>query len=310
MTIPTFELKYFSHCIHTHSEYLDPEKVQQRYCSLQLDILPDPFSHLIISKIKEALQQKAPLSIIRIGDGEANILSFSAYPSTPNLNEYAFKKICAMQQDTFRLNKAMMICLQELLFSSLVQADIIGVIGLWRAGSPTTKDLETLFLNDHRGISGHWRAIDFILKLASQGIFKDKTLASAHLYFSLLKHLPELLSIATTVIIISNRNTIIDKLTTSYPKLNISFIQIGTTDKTQLSDTPDFLESVHKQLPDNMQGTLCLIGAGIWAEIYCSWVKQRGGIGVDIGSGFDLLDGKITRPVHKKLEIDLNETSL
>jgi hypothetical protein len=310
MTIPEFELKYFLDCIHTHPEYLDPTKVQKSYCSLQLDILPDPFSHLIISKIRKNLQQRKPLSVIRIGDGEANILSFSHYFLTPNLNQYAFKKICAMQQDTFKLTKTTMICLQELLFSSLLQADIIGVIGLWRAGSPTTKDLETLFINDHRGISGHWRAIDFMLKLAYQGTFKDKILASAHLYFSILKYLPELLSITTTVIIISNRGAIVDKLTKNHPKLNISFIEIGKTDKTQLSDSPDFLELVYKQLPDNMQGTLCLIGAGIWAEIYCSWVKQRGGVGVDIGSGFDLLDGEITRPVHEKLEIDLNETSL
>lgn len=310
MTIPQSELKYFLDCIHAHPEYLDPTEVQECYGALQFDVLPDPFGYSIICKIKTALKQRKALSVIRIGDGEANILSFSAYSATPNLNEYAFKKICAMQQDTFRLNKGTMICLQEMLFSALVQADIIGIIGLWRAGCPTVKDLKTMFLNDYRGISGHWRAIDFMLKLASQGIFQNKTLASAHLYFSILKYLPELLLVAKKVIIISNRDAIMDKLTAKYPKLSISFIQIGKVDKSQLSDSPDFLVTAQRQLPDNLQGTLCLIGAGIWAEIYCSWVKQRGGVGIDIGSGFDLLDGEITRPVHKKLEIDLNETSL
>jgi hypothetical protein len=33
-------------------------------------------------------------------------------------------------------------------------------------------------------------------------------------------------------------------------------------------------------------------------------VKKSGGVAVDIGSGFDLLSGMVSRPVHKK--IDLN----
>ena len=310
MNLPPIELKQILCSIHSHPEYLAPLQLQNSYHSLGLNIIADPFSHDIIDRIKIALKKKIPLSVIRIGDGEANILSFNAYPKTPNLNQYVFKKICSMQQDTFNLNTSTMLCLQEMMFSALLQADIIGIIGLWRAGNPTIESLEKMFKNDYRGISGHWRAIDFMLKLAHQNTFHNKILASAHLYFSILKYLPELLSCASEIIIISNRKNILVKLKNKYPKSNFSLIHIGQTNKSQLSNTPDFLEAVQKKLPNNMQGILCLVGAGIWAEIYCSWIKQRGGIAIDIGSGFDLLDGEITRPVHKKIEINLNETSL
>ena len=310
MSIPQAELNHILQSIGSHPEYLNPKKIQTSYHNLGLEIISSPFSYSIIDKIKIALKNKTPFSVIRIGDGEANIVSFSAYPKTPYLNHYVFKKICAMQQDTFKLNHATMICLEEMLFSALLQADIIGVIGLWRAGTPTVNNLKKMFLTDYRGISGHWRAIDFILKVASKKIFTNKILASAHLYFSILKYLPEILKNSKKVILISNRSNILDKLIAQYPQIDFLLIEVGTTNKNKLSNTPDFLEIVHNKLPNNLQGILCLVGAGIWAEIYCSWIKQRGGIGIDIGSGFDLLDGKITRPVHKKLEISLNETSL
>ena len=61
-------------------------------------------------------------------------------------------------------------------------------------------------------------------------------------------------------------------------------------------------------MPNDLRGCLCLIGAGPWAEIYCTWVKQRGGVAIDLGSGFDLLEGKVTRVMHKEiLETELQQ---
>jgi hypothetical protein len=47
------------------------------------------------------------------------------------------------------------------------------------------------------------------------------------------------------------------------------------------------------------------VGAGPWAKIYCGWIKRRGGVAVDLGSGFDLLEGKLTRSIHKELPQEL-----
>ena len=87
-----------------------------------------------------------------------------------------------------------------------------------------------------------------------------------------------------------------------YPDSKFQHIATGHSGGAGPADglaAPEFLHDVENQLPEDLQGCLCLVGAGIWSEIYCTWIRQRGGVGVDIGSGFDLLAGKVTRPVHR-----------
>lgn len=145
-----------------------------------------------------------------------------------------------------------------------------------------------------------------MLKLANKKYFDTKIIASAHLYFSVLKHLNSLLILARKIMIISNRKNIIENLQAKHPELCFDYIEIGinNADSNTLPDKPLFLNKVFLALPENMSGYLCLIGAGIWAEIYCTWVKQRGGVAIDIGSACDLLDGQITRPIHKMIDVE------
>jgi hypothetical protein len=41
-----------------------------------------------------------------------------------------------------------------------------------------------------------------------------------------------------------------------------------------------------------------LVGAGIFGKKYCAVAKQHGAVALDLGSAFDILAGKRTRPVH------------
>ena len=200
MSIPQKEIDIVLSSIHKHPEYLNTAFVHKAYSTFKLNISPDPFSKDIINIAINALRHKIALSIIRIGDGEANILTYTKYPDTPELNQIAYKQIIAMQQDSFLVNKYWMLYLQEMMMGAILQADIIGVIGLWRPRKPTTHTIAEAFIKDHRGISGHWRAIDYLLKLASQDYLKQKTIASAHLYFSVLENLSDLVRSA-------NKNT-------------------------------------------------------------------------------------------------------
>ena len=80
---------------------------------------------------------------------------------------------------------------------------------------------------------------------------------------------------------------------------NVAFelIPVGSLRPAQPSsqDTDrelSFLGSTFRQIPGNMAGTLCLVGAGMWAELYWTWIRRRGGVAVDIGSGMVLLAGQ------------------
>ena len=140
-----------------------------------------------------------------------------------------------------------------------------------------------------------------MLNLANKGIFRNALIASAHLYFSVVQNLSEIMLCANKVFIFSDRKSVADKLIKKYQNSSIEYIQVGKQTDLPLGEKPGFLVTVNSMLPQDMTGTLSLIGAGPWAEIYITWIKQKGGVAVDIGSGFDLLDGQVTRPIHRSM---------
>lgn len=93
-------------------------------------------------------------------------------------------------------------------------------------------------------------------------------------------------------------------MTRKYPESEFEHVAVGKSRDPGHPDAaiaPEFLLEVENALSRDLRGCLCLVGAGVWAEIYCTWIKRNGGVGVDIGSGFDLLAGKATRPIHQSV---------
>lgn len=58
---------------------------------------------------------------------------------------------------------------------------------------------------------------------------------------------------------------------------------------------PKRFGEMRKILAHPLKGKLVLVGAGLLGKIYCSWVKQAGGVAVDIGSIFDGWAGVVSR---------------
>jgi len=305
--IPATELHFLARCIRESSHLLDTAEVARLYASLGLTVLPDPFDAQIADRIIDALRAKSPLSVVRIGDGETNLLSFGAYAATPNLDRYAVSELMGTQQDRFEPDETWMLVLREVMLSCVVQADIVGVIGLWQPNSGRVDKLLEVFASDPRGGSGYWRAIDHMLRLARQGVLEGKIVASAHLYFGVLRRLNAILHHAEQVLLLTNRTALQVALAERFPATCFNVLAVGKSQGSAApppTSSPDFLVAVERELPRDMRGYCCLIGAGPWAEIYCGWVKQRGGVGIDIGSGFDLLDGEITRPIHRAVGLE------
>ena len=305
-TIFDQELDRISLCMVQNFGHYDPSYFAEKLIGRVGKIIENRHDVQLCFAIKVALEEGVPYSVIRIGDGEANILTYGNYPETPEYNFFAVKRIVAMQKDNFVVNKFWALTLKEYLMSAIAQADIIGVTGLDRRGALTSMQRANGAAQginkDPRGIVGHWRAVDVVLRLAEQGMFFNKTLAPAHLYFSVIENIKILMGAAQEVFIISNRISVFNKLSSIFNK-KFTFIEVGEpVDSVRIY--PRFIEEVYDALPDNMSGCLCLIGAGPWAEIYCSFVKQKGGVAVDVGSGLDLLDGEKTRPIHKQYQIE------
>lgn len=50
------------------------------------------------------------------------------------------------------------------------------------------------------------------------------------------------------------------------------------------------------------EGVPCLVGAGVIGKIYCNWFRDRGGVAFDIGAVMDLWAGKATRGPNRGLD--------
>jgi hypothetical protein len=148
--------------------------------------------------------------------------------------------------------------------------------------------------------------MDYVLRLAQHGMLQNKVIASAHLYFGLLDRLEELVSHARRILLITSKTGVLEGLRKKFPRNDFDQISLGRPRNPEVSlpDAPRFLWTIASELLKDLRGYCCLVGAGPWAEFYCSWIKQRGGVALDIGSGFDLLSGKISRPVHSAMGLD------
>ncbi len=283
--------------------------------------MPEAVSRDVQYLILDALKKKMPFSVVRIGDGEGNLLTFCEYPGDRDLDFQLAKQIIDMQAQTFRPDDVSLFAIKRLIYAAVCEADIVGVRGLasfrgmfgagGRARSPApagsdgqAQDVRKRLRGDPRGFSGYWKSIDYLARMAERGVFRDKIVASAHLYFGFIENLDLFEGAVERLILLTNREegarALIERIK---PDWSLIVEVSGATAKEE--DGPRFLYDVEQRLPMDLEGTLCLVGAGPWSEIYCSVIKSRGGVAVDIGSGFDLAEGKRTRPIHRQIGISM-----
>ena len=89
-SVPDAEIQRVADAMRAKPEYFDEQYIADRYRGFGLTVLPDPFSKDVVVPIVSALENGLPLSVVRLGDGETDILTLDAYAGTPNLDRHAF----------------------------------------------------------------------------------------------------------------------------------------------------------------------------------------------------------------------------
>jgi hypothetical protein len=305
--VPADELARFEQLIRTQPEYLDPDFVKTSYSGRCMELVDDPYAVQLVELISEAIRNKKAFSVTRWGDGEMNLLTFGLYPGFDNLDRYSVQRIVGLQRDRFRVDDTWSERLREMMNASLTGSDIAGVLGLWRPRHLGLEDFIGRFRRDHRGFGGYWRGVQHMVRLAHESVFENKVVGSAHLYLAMVKHIQDLVRDAGTVFLLNDHADTGELFRRHFRAVDFEVLRFGTIDRLRQRmhrSEPEFLWSMRRMLPSEMTGTLTLVGAGPWAEIYCHWIKERGGVAVDVGSGLDLLRGQVTRGIHKRLGLD------
>lgn len=308
---PADELEHAIAAIGADSAAHDSAAIAARYRSCGLEVLPDPNDGEVALRVARALTARAPFSVIRMNDGEMALLAFGAFPQTASLDRYCAARSVEKQADRFRVTDSGLLMLRDLMFGALAAADIVGVVGLWPEEGPERAfrfpSREVKFFEAYRAkpkaLHGDWRGRTYMPALAEAGHLDGKTIASGLLYFGILEHLDRVVDAAGSVLALTPVDAAIAALRERYPLKRIDHLAVGTPGPgSRKSPMPEFLSRYEAALPADLAGVLCLIGAGPWAELYCTWIKRRGGVAVDLGSGFDLLAGNQIREPHRKMQ--------
>jgi hypothetical protein len=247
----------------------------------------------LIGEIRGAIAARRPLSVVRLGDGEARVIGYPRYvprPLVADIWQTWFGRPDFTDDQLERVRSA--------LKRACLDADVIGV-------PHAEADIHSEF--------GRVKAL-----LPREGFIRRETrLCSAGFHLRLQREdlYPPLLSGLSQVGLIGPRD-----LTGVFPAIagvpGIIWLQVPP--EMKFSDLPDeervrlirfnhhltnrYLELMDAELPRTLErwpGLVILVGAGVLGKIYCHRIKQLGGIGIDVGSMMDVWAGLKTRDNQK-----------
>ena len=136
------------------------------------------------------------------------------------------------------------------------------------------------FKSGPRGLYGDWKGRLYMPKLARDGYLDGKVVASNHFYMAFLNSLSRLVHSAASVLLMTGHEGLLPAFQLRFPDREIALLKIGnaTDPRRGKLKVPYFLQDYHDAMPEDLTGVLCLVGGGPWSLIYCSWIRQRGGV--------------------------------
>lgn len=245
------------------------------------------------ARIRAAITARRPLSVLRLGDGEARIIGYPKYISkalVADIWHTWFGRADFTDDQVSRVRDA--------LKDACLGADAIGV-------PQAEADMQSEF--------GRVKAL-----LPREGFIERETPlchAGFHLRFHRESRYPALLEGLPRIGVIGPRDTADAlKRLTGVPEV----IWFEVPPEMKFSDLPDevrtrmiathahltrrYEELMEAELPralDHWPGLVVLVGAGVLGKIYCQRIKQLGGVGLDVGSMMDVWAGLKTRDNQK-----------
>jgi glycosyltransferase involved in cell wall biosynthesis len=275
----------------------------QSWRTARTPFFPDPSFVLtdaleLAGKILEAIDQRLPFSLIRLGDGEGNLLPYCpAYAHFADSDRSTTQRVWWGDHLPGEVENQ---ALQASLAESIRQADVVGIPDLYRICRVlgTSKSFDTA--GGAKNARGLLAILDFI-----GGLSGGQLLTSCHLHESLeywgLWDL--LLPRAGEISLITCHPELAQRLSNKHGVRIESVHLIPTEKKYSLvfnhgsggRHYPEAFELLREKLAEIRPGQVFLVAAGMLGKIYCHWIRKAGGIGLDVGSAADAWCGFHTR---------------
>ncbi|RWQ68700.1 tetratricopeptide repeat protein [Mesorhizobium sp.] len=267
------------------------------------DFFPDPSFVLnealeVATCIAEAFDELKPLSLIRLGDGEGCML-----PYRPELEVFRETDREATQQTWWGGAAQVDDALEWQLKEAIRSADVVGLPDLDRTSRGILSNSLEALGDGGRNARGLLASIDF----AAGNTSKQAVLTSCHIHQSLSFWgiwdvlLPRLGAVSLITChaklggVLAQRHGITIETVHLVPpehKYAAGFASIAGD-----AHYPHAFTRLRDRLSGQLRGRVFLISAGMLGKIYCMWIRQAGGIAIDIGSAADFWCGHDTRSV-------------
>jgi hypothetical protein len=247
--------------------------------------------------LADRMERKIPTSVVRIGDGEGHFVNHALDFGHANKTDQHY-----LQQKWWsetRLTGARGEDILRQFRKSVGLASMLGVAPYWRLMMETMKGAQ--FDRSSRGIA---KSFDAVEKLDLEG----KTLISSHFHQDLdsWQVWSKILTFAGELSWISchdlksymeDTHGVSTRKSIRIPPQHSFASMFNETRRARFSSAETLFDR-HEMICERIKpnpGELWLISAGFLGKIYCDIVRDRGGIGIDVGSVTDYWMGYQTR---------------
>jgi glycosyltransferase involved in cell wall biosynthesis/tetratricopeptide (TPR) repeat protein len=284
----------------------------QDYCSVfarlratRADFAPDPTfvaadAVKVAAAIASAVRERRAFSLVRLGDGEGNMLPYREPYEGFRPTDYA-----ATQRVWWGTANDPAGDLEPQLRAAIDNADVTGIPDLFRLSYVTSFSVLQGATGRSRNVRGLVAAFDYGARL------RKGLLTSCHIHQA-LGHwgmwdflLPQLGSVS----LVTCHEALGPALAGQYGVEVVETFLVPPEAKhaakfataTTGRHYPDVFDQLREPLGRVAEGHVVLVAAGALGKIYCNWIKCAGGIALDVGSAADHWCGYNTRPAHESL---------
>lgn len=270
----------------------------------------DVFDHEVaLERIRAAAAARRPFSLIRVGDGEAVLLSIDESAWLHDVAELH------RHWGAERVSLGDVLRLRRDLEAALTDADLVGI-------RPDVLDVTApidlldrplaatgAYVREHFNLREPEKAAkdNVTRRLALTHVVtkrlleSDREFCSSWIHWEMLASgvVAELLDAAAEVVLVTSHPelgpVVADTFDVRTHLVTVpgKFIDTGQSG----AHVPDRYDEIRSELTGFPPGTLALVGAGIPGKIYCHWLKEAGCVALDVGSTLDAWIGKASRVV-------------
>lgn len=276
--------------------------------------LINPNRHDVLEEnLISLIRSQTPFSLIRLGDGEGNLLFWSNYKDTyPYLASLCMIRILSIMFGKKAPTKKYWDILAKYMSDAIENSDFLGVHNYHQTSLALKKikDNESTDF-DFRGQIGVVGVRTFLASKPSSSL-QSKIFCNCHVHKSIIVFIDRLLIEAEYVSAISCYTNILDVLSKKFEIKAGNLLEIPPQASNISYSPKDF------HYPDRFyeivdlinspgfikKGELYLVGAGLLGKYYCSLVKKQGGMAIDVGSMLDVLMGFGVRDYQNNDYID------